>query len=135
MFVGNPAESPISLTLDARNSVKGVKEVITLDRVFDIGVNEERVGFGMNVFHHDLETVEATGFGSLNFVGESLDKILIHNAIGGGEESKDVGNEMALIVVKTIVPIVDILGKVDLLSSPERGLSLFVHLPNLNLSP
>jgi hypothetical protein len=29
------------------------------------------------------------------------------------------------------VPVVEILGQVNLLSSPKRGLSLFVHLPDL----
>jgi hypothetical protein len=30
------------------------------------------------------------------------------------------------------VPVVEILGQINLLSGPERGLGLLVHLPNLS---
>lgn len=45
--------------------------------------------------HHDLETVEAARLGSLHLARESLDKVLVHDTIGGGEEGEDVGDEVA----------------------------------------
>jgi hypothetical protein len=42
-----------------------------------------------------------------------------------------VGNEEALVVVQSLVPVVEVLGEIDLFGSPERGLGLLVHLPDL----
>jgi hypothetical protein len=53
----------------------------------------------MDVIHHDLETVEALHFCSLNLARESLDQIFVNNAIRSGEESEDVRDEVTLIVV------------------------------------
>lgn len=58
-----------------------VEEVGTLLLLLDIGVNQQGVRFGMDVLHHDLETVEASSFRYLNFTAEALDKILVDNAI------------------------------------------------------
>lgn len=85
----------------------------------------------MNVLHHDLETVEASCLGDLYFARESLNKVLVDNAIGGCEEGEDVGDEEALVIVETLVPVVKVLGEVDLLCGPERSLGLLVHLPDL----
>lgn len=85
----------------------------------------------MNVLHHDLEAVEAASLGDLDLGAESLDKVLVDDAVRGGEESEDVGDEEALIVVETLVPVVKVLGEINLLSRPERGFSLLVHLPDL----
>lgn len=43
-----------------------------------------------------------------------------------------MGDEVSLIVVQSVVPIVLILGQVDLLSGPEGCFCLLVHLPDLN---
>lgn len=40
-------------------------------------------------------------------------------------------DEVSLIVVELVVPVVQIGGEVDLLRGPERSLSLLVHLPDL----
>jgi hypothetical protein len=42
-----------------------------------------------------------------------------------------VGDEEALVVIEALVPIVKILGEIDLLGGPERSLGLLVHLPDL----
>lgn len=47
-------------------SVNGIKEVGTLLGLLDIGVDEQGVSFGVDVLHHDLEAVEATGLGDLD---------------------------------------------------------------------
>ena len=73
IFIRNPAESPISLTLNARDCLDGVKKVVTLGGVFDVSVDEEGVGFRVDILHHNLEAVEATRLSSLYFVGEAFD--------------------------------------------------------------
>jgi hypothetical protein len=52
--------------LDAGNVHDDVEEALALDGVFDVCVNEERVCFEGNAFHHDLEIAKAAGFGALN---------------------------------------------------------------------
>ena len=44
----------------------------------------------MNVFHYNLETIEATSFGSLDLAGVALNKVFVDDAIRGGEEGEDV---------------------------------------------
>ena len=41
-----------------------------------IRVNEQRVCFGVDVFHHNLKAVETTHFGNLNLIGETLNEFL-----------------------------------------------------------
>ena len=38
---------------------------------------------------------------------------------------------MTFVVVETVLPVVEILGEIHLLGSPEGGFSLLVHLPDL----
>ena len=99
--------------------------------LLDVGVDEKRVRLGVDIFHHDLETIEAASFWDLDFAREALDQVLVDDTIRCGEESKDVRDEITLIIVEAVVPVVDILRKVDLFGGPERSLSLLVHLPNL----
>lgn len=49
------------------------------------------------------------------------------------EKGKDVLNKVSLIVIELVLPVVKIRGKVNLLGSPERSLSLLVHLPDLHV--
>merc|ERR1711974_176604 len=67
----------------------------------------------------------------LYFARESLDEVLVDNAVGGSEEGEDVGDEEALVIVQAVVPVVEILGEIDLLCGPERSLGLLVHLPDI----
>jgi len=53
----------------------------------------------VDVLHHDLESVEAACFGHLNFIRKTLVEILVDNAVRGSEEGKDMGYEMALVIV------------------------------------
>ena len=85
----------------------------------------------MDVLHHDLETVETSGLGDLNLGAETLDKVLVDDTVRGSEEGEDVRDEEALVVVETSVPVVKILGEINLLGGPERGFGLLVHVPNL----
>ena len=85
----------------------------------------------MNVLHHDLEAIKASRLGYLDFSTETLHQVLVDNAIGGSEEGKDVGDEETLVVVQSLVPVVEILGKINLLGRPEGSFGLLVHLPDL----
>lgn len=109
----------------------GVEEVGAAGGILDVGVDEERVGLGVDVLHHDLEAVEAASLRDLDLTAEALDQVLVDNAVGGGEESQNVRDEVALVLVQAVVPVVQILGQVNLLGGPERGLGLLVHLPDL----
>ena len=86
----------------------------------------------MDVLNHDLESIEAASLSNLDLSTETLKQVLVDNAIRGSEESKDVGDEVSLVIVQTVVPVVQVLGQVDLFSSPERSFGLLVHLPDLS---
>lgn len=88
----------------------------------------------MNVLHHDLEPIEAPSLRDLDFTAEALHQVLVDDPVGRGEEGKDVGDEVPLVIVQTVVPVMEILGQIDLLGRPEGGFGLLVHLPDLNAS-
>ena len=111
--------------------VNGVEEVCSLLLFLDVCIDEQGVCFRMDVFHHDLKSIEAASFRYLHLPTESLDKVLIDNPIGSGEEGKDVGDEVTLVIIQSVVPVMEILGQVNLLGSPEGCFGLLVHLPDL----
>jgi len=84
----------------------------------------------VDVLHHHLEAIEAASFRSLNFCHEALCQILEDYTVRSGEESKNVLNEVLLVIVQ-LLPVFDILGKVDFFSGPESGLLVLVHLPDV----
>jgi hypothetical protein len=86
----------------------------------------------VDVLNHDLETVEAASFRYLHLSAESLDKVLVDDAIRCSKECENVRDEEALIVVELVVPVGNVLGEINLLSRPERGLRLLVHAPDLH---
>jgi hypothetical protein len=112
--------------------LNGIEQVCALPWLADVCVDEERVCLGVDVLHHDLETVEASRLWYLYLAGEALDQVLVDNAVGGSEEGEDVGDEEALVVVQSLVPVVEVLGQVDLLGGPEGSFGLLVHLPDLS---
>ena len=77
-----------------------------------------------------MESVEASGFGNLDFSGESLSKVLENDTVRCSEESKHMLDEMLLIIMK-LFPILKILCKINLLSCPESSLLILVHLPDI----
>lgn len=112
--------------------LNGVEEVSALLRLLDVGVDQKRVGLRVDVLNHDLESIEAASFSNLDLSTETLKQVLVDNAIRGSEEGENVGDEVSLIIVQTVVPVVQVLGQVDLFSSPERSFGLLVHLPDLS---
>ena len=63
----------------------------------------------MDVLHHDLEAVEASCLGDLDFTAEPLDKIFVDNAITRREESKDMGDKVAFITDRRFLETVCLL--------------------------
>ena len=61
--------------------VDGVEEVGALFLFFDVCVDEEGVCFRVDVLHHDLEAVEAARLWDLDFAAETLDEILVDDAV------------------------------------------------------
>ena len=49
-LVCDPLQGPVGLLLDAWDGLDGVEEVFALSGVLDVGVDEEGVGLGVNVF-------------------------------------------------------------------------------------
>jgi hypothetical protein len=86
----------------------GIEEVSALSRLLNVGVNQERVSFGMDVFHHDLEAIETSCFRDLHFVAESLEKIFVDNSIRGSKEGEDVRDEKLLVCIETMFPVIKI---------------------------
>lgn len=79
--------------------INSVKEVSTLLLLLDIRINEQRIRLRVNILHHDLKPIETTRFGNLHFSTEPLDQVLIHDPVRRGEESQDVRDEVAFVVV------------------------------------
>jgi hypothetical protein len=85
----------------------------------------------VDVLNHNLEAVEAACLRNLHLSAESLDEVLVDDAIGSGKESQNVRNKETLVIVELVVPVRDIFGEIDFLGRPERGLRLLVHAPDL----
>lgn len=111
--------------------VYGIKEIGSLLLLLDICINEERVCLGMNILHHDLETIEAASLGYLDLSTEPLHQVFIDDAVRRGKEGEHMGDEVSLIIVQPIVPISQILGEINFLGGPKGRFGLFVHLPDL----
>ena len=86
----------------------------------------------MDVFHHHLESVEASGLRNLDFCTESLSEILENDSVGSSEESKHMLDEVLLVSGESL-PVSNVLGKVNLLSSPEASHLVLVHLPDVTV--
>jgi hypothetical protein len=84
----------------------------------------------VNVFHHHLETIEASGFRDLNFCAESLGQILIDNTIRGSKEGENVLNEV-LFAISESFPVFSVLSKIDFFSGPEGSHLILVHFPDV----
>lgn len=95
-------------------------------------INIEMKGKLNRHLHHNLETIEAASLSSLDLIAETLNQVLVDNTVGGSEEGKNVADEMALIVIELVLPVMEILGQVHFLGSPEGSLGFLVHVPNLH---
>ena len=77
----NPLEGPVCFLLHAIEGFDCVEELILFCFVLAVGVDQQRVGFALEVLHHDVEAIEELGFGVLNLSNEVLGKVFVHDAI------------------------------------------------------
>ena len=131
VFGCTPLQGPVGLLLDARYRFDGGQETVLFGGITNVGVNQERVGFGVNVLNGNLETVKATGFGGLDFGGKVLGQVFVDDTVGSGEKGQDVRDKVTFVAGETF-PILQVRGQVDFLGCPKTGFGLFVHLPNLH---
>jgi len=128
----DPAQGPLCLLGDAGDGVYGTEQVVLFGGVFDVGFQEEAVHLGVDVLDGDLEAVESTGLGDLDFLHEAGGEVFENDTVGGGKEGEDVGDEVALAVGEG-VPVAEVLGEVNLFGGPERGFGFLVHFPYLGV--
>jgi len=126
----NPFDGPLGFLFHGGNVRDCFEKEVFLIRVLDKGVYEDRVGLAVNVLHHHLEAVEASGFGSLDFGAEALGKVFQNNTVRGSEESEYVLDEMLFIRGKPL-PVFHVLAEVDLVNGPETSHLVLIHLPNV----
>lgn len=101
-------------------------------RVSDVGLQEEAVHLGVDVLDRDLESVEGSGFGDLDFLHEPDGEILEDDSVGGGEEGQDVSEEVLLVGGQGF-ELTNVLREIDFLGGPERRFGFLVHLPDLRV--
>src|SRR5687768_8135452 len=63
----DPTEGPVSFFLYTFHRLNGMEKFVFLFRIFYVGIDQKRIGFGMNIFDGDLKTVEEFCFCVLNF--------------------------------------------------------------------
>lgn len=85
----------------------------------------------MDVFNHDLETVEAACFSDLDFGGEVLNEVFADDCVRTGKKSEYECEKAPFVGCKAVVPVNEVVCKVDFVYSPERSLGSFVHVPDL----
>jgi hypothetical protein len=52
-------KSPLGLLTNGRNGLDGVEQIDFGVGILDVRVDQQRVGFGVHVFHRDLKAIEA----------------------------------------------------------------------------
>jgi hypothetical protein len=116
--------------LHGGNIVDSLEKKGFLVVVLHESVNEDGVSLRVNIFHHHLEAVKATGFGHLDLCAETLSQILKHDTVGGSEERENVLDKV-LLIWREFEPVLGVLAEIDLVNSPEAGHLVLVHLPDV----
>src|SRR5258707_12107152 len=99
-----------------------MKKTILFGRVLYIGINKQRISFGMNVFHHNLETIKTTCLRQLHLAHKVYCKVFVYNTIACREKCQYVGYEMLFALVHTF-PMLHVIRKINLLRCPETCLA------------
>ena len=76
-----PLKSPVSFLLDTRDGLDGSEKSILFLLVLDVRIDQKRVHLGVDVLDRDLESIEASCLGNLNFVTEILSKVLVYDTV------------------------------------------------------
>ena len=75
-----PCKGPVSFVTNTGVCLDAVEMVPFHLFVIYICVDQEGVHFIVNIFHHNLKTIETTCLRILNFIHEVLTHVFIHNA-------------------------------------------------------
>eukprot|EP00961_Rhodomonas_salina_P087526 1177177-Rhodomonas_salina.2 len=94
----HPLLRPLCLHAHAINRTHGVKEVLLLRAVLDVGVDQQAVRLRVDVLHHALEPVEAPRLGDGNLVYEVDANVLEYDAVTGREKGEHVLEEPFLVL-------------------------------------
>ena len=86
----------------------------------------------MHILQHHLEDVEGARLGRLDFGAESLDEILVDDAVGGGKKREHMRDKFALVVIE-IFPVADILVELHFFDNPVSVLRLLVERQNVGI--
>ncbi|KAH3660013.1 hypothetical protein OGAPHI_007218 [Ogataea philodendri] len=81
LLIVDPSHGPLGLFFDTWDGLDSVEKELGFLRVFDVGINQKRVGLGVDVLHHDLESVETLGLWDLDLGREVLNKVLVNDTI------------------------------------------------------
>ena len=60
-----------------------------------------------------------------------LREVLVDDAVRGREEREDRRDEVALLVVELLLPVLHVVAEVDLFRRPKRSFCFLVHGPDL----
>jgi len=129
--LADPTQRPIGFFANAIHVIDGVEKVVLFGGVLDVGIDQQRIGLGMDVLHHNLKTVEAAGFGVLDLVQEIDGQVFVDNSVTGRKEGQHVFDEMLLVGVELVFPVGQILGEVNFFGCPKTGFRLFVKIPDI----
>lgn len=62
-------------------SFEGIEKSVFFYGILNVSIDQERVGFGVNVLDGNLEAIEATSLGNLDLAHELAGEILVYDAI------------------------------------------------------
>ena len=75
------------------------RRCIFFQGVLDVCVNQEQLGFALDVLNCDLEAMETSGFGYCYLSSKVFAEVFVDNSIGSGKECKNVRDEVLVIVM------------------------------------
>ena len=113
--VFDPPQGPVCFPFDAFEVFDGMEQVVLFLRIFDVGVNEQRIGLGMDVFHHDLKAIKKLGFGILYHPDHVFSEVLIHDPVAGCKEGKHMFDKMLFVPAELVFPVFHVLNEVNFL--------------------
>ncbi|GIX62690.1 translation elongation factor 1-alpha [Babesia caballi] len=143
LLVGHPLGCPDGLVTHGVYGFHRPEEPVLLRLVFDVLFDQQAVGFGVDVFHGNLERVEELCFWELHFLEELQREVFEHDSVTtaaiislilasspGCEEGEDVFDEVHFSAGE-VIPVLQVCREVDFLRGPEGRLRLLVPLPEL----
>ena len=71
-----PPKCPLRFSSHARHRLHGVEQTGLLDRVLNVGIDEQAVDLTVDVFDGNLEAVEASGLWKLDLAAEVARQVL-----------------------------------------------------------